>query len=171
MKDLIIFLDNNGKSSIYTGGDINGLYFCLEMIGSPNTLTTSGHHSHHFVPSSSTNIDTSTLQPVISDLHVRNNLICECSGKIVHKADAWIIRGPNFLPPILRINVNQFNTLHGDEKNEPTIEWNIQPIEYHFKSRTYPPKISPVVSDIMGRLNHQDIYNGNVENHSSEFPF
>ena len=33
-----------------------------------------------------------------------------------------------------------------------------------------PPKTSPLVSDIMGRLNHCDIDNGNIEVHSSEFP-
>ena len=38
--DLITLLDNNGKSAVYTGGDINGIYIYLEMIGAPTTLTT-----------------------------------------------------------------------------------------------------------------------------------
>ena len=62
MIDLITFLDNNGKSAVYTGGNIRGLYRYLEMIGSPTTLTTSGQRSHNFGPSYSTNNDTATLQ-------------------------------------------------------------------------------------------------------------
>ena len=42
MTDLITFLDNNGKLSIYIGRNIHGLYHYLEIIGSPTTLTTSG---------------------------------------------------------------------------------------------------------------------------------
>ena len=34
MTDLITFLDNNGKSTVYTGGDIHGIYSYLDMIGS-----------------------------------------------------------------------------------------------------------------------------------------
>ena len=33
MTDLIIFLDNNGKSAFYTGGYIHGICRYLEMIG------------------------------------------------------------------------------------------------------------------------------------------
>ena len=50
MTDIIAFLDNNGKYYVYTGGNINGIYFYLEMIGYPTTLTTSGQRSHHFGP-------------------------------------------------------------------------------------------------------------------------
>ena len=39
--DLITFLENNGRSDVYTGGDIHGIYRYLEMIGDPTTLTTS----------------------------------------------------------------------------------------------------------------------------------
>ena len=35
MTDLTTFLDNNGKYAIYKGGDINGIYDYLEMIGDP----------------------------------------------------------------------------------------------------------------------------------------
>ena len=66
--------------------------------------------------------------------------------------------------------MDQFNTLHVEEPNEPTRECNIQPPAYHFKSTTSPPKTSPVVSDIMGRLNHNAIDNGDVAVHPSEFP-
>ena len=41
MTDLITFLENNGKYAVYTGGNINGIYHYLDMIGSPTTLTTS----------------------------------------------------------------------------------------------------------------------------------
>ena len=61
MTYLIIFLDNNGKSDVYTGVNINIIYHYLEIIGSPTTLTTSGQRSNNFVPFSSTNIDTSTI--------------------------------------------------------------------------------------------------------------
>ena len=40
MTDLITFLENNGKSAVYTGRNINGIYSYLEMIGSPTALTT-----------------------------------------------------------------------------------------------------------------------------------
>ena len=52
---LITFLDNNGKSAVYTKGYIHGIWRYLEMIGAPKTLTTSGQRSHHFDPSSSSN--------------------------------------------------------------------------------------------------------------------
>ena len=50
MTDLITFIDKNGKSDVYDGGYIHGIYRYLEMIGAPTTLTTSGHRSHHFGP-------------------------------------------------------------------------------------------------------------------------
>ena len=50
MTDLITFLDKNGKSDVYEGADIHGIYRYLDMIGAPTILTTSGHHSHHFSP-------------------------------------------------------------------------------------------------------------------------
>ena len=68
MTDLITFLDKNGKSAVYTVGDINGICRYLEMIGAPTTLTTSGQSSHHFGPSSHSNNYAATLQPVISAL-------------------------------------------------------------------------------------------------------
>ena len=63
-----------------------------------------------------------------------------------------------------------FNSLHGEEPNDPPIGWNSQPPEAHFKSSIFPPKTSPVVSSIIGILNHFAIVNGNVEVHPSEFP-
>ena len=66
--------------------------------------------------------------------------------------------------------MNHFNILHGEEPNEPPIEWNNQPPAAHFKSRTSPPNTSPVFSSIMGRLNHHAINNGDVEVHPSYFP-
>ena len=41
----------------------------------------------------------------------------------------------------------------------------------HFKYRTSPPKTSPVVLAIMGRLHHHAIDNGDVEFHTSEYSF
>ena len=66
--------------------------------------------------------------------------------------------------------MNQLKTFHGDEPTDPPRDWNIQPSSFHFKSRTSPTKTSPVVSSIMGILNHHAIDNGGVEVHPSEFP-
>ena len=66
--------------------------------------------------------------------------------------------------------MNQFKKIHGEVPNEPPREWNIQIPASNFKSRTSPPKISPVVSDIMERLNPHSIESGDVEVHPSEFP-
>ena len=77
MTDLITFLDKNVKSAVYEGGDIHGIYHYLEIIGAPNTLNTSGHRYHHFGPSSSSNNDAATLQPVILALCMRQKSICE----------------------------------------------------------------------------------------------
>ena len=118
MTDIVTFLDNNRKSTVYTGGYIHGINRYLEMIGYPTTLTNSCQRSHHFIPSSSSNNDAATLQPVTATLRTRQNIICECCGIIGHKSDACIIRGPKFLPPSLRRNMDQFNALHGDEPKE-----------------------------------------------------
>ena len=77
MTDLIKFLDNNVKLAVYTGGNINGIYRYPEMIASPTTLTTSSQSIHHFVPSSSTNNDTATLQSFIADICIIQMIICE----------------------------------------------------------------------------------------------
>ena len=58
--------------------------------------------------------------------------------------------------------MNQFNALHGDEPKEPPREWNIQPPEVHFKSRSYPSRRNTVVSAIMGKLKHHAIDNGDI---------
>ena len=68
MIDPVIFLDNNIKFSIHTGGNIQGLYCYLEIIGSPTNLTSSGRRFCNFCTSSSTKNDTKTIQSVISAL-------------------------------------------------------------------------------------------------------
>ena len=150
MTDLITFVDKNGKSAVYEGGDMHSIYRYLEMIGAPTTLTTSGHRYHHFGSSLSINNDATTLQPVIAALRMRQKIMCECCGRIGHKADSCIIRGPKFLPPSLRRKMNPFNALHGDEPKEPPRECNSQPPTAHFKSRSSPSRTNPVVSAIMG---------------------
>ena len=139
------------------------------MIGAPTTPTTSGQRSHYFSPSSSRNNDAATLQQVIAAICKRQKSICECCGRIGHKADAWIISGPKLIPPSLRRKMNQFNALHGNEPKEPPREWNSQRPASHFKSRTSPSITNPVISDIIGRLNHHGIDNGDVKIHTSEF--
>ena len=69
MTDIITFLDNHGKSAVYTGGDIHNIYRYLYMIEAPTTLTTSGQRSDNFSPLSSIKNYAATLQPVIADLH------------------------------------------------------------------------------------------------------
>ena len=94
--------------------------------------------------------------------HLTDN-IYEFCGIIGNKSNACIIHGPNFLPKILRRKVNQLNALCGDEPTDPTREWNIQHHTDLLKSGTSPSKTSTVISDIMVRLNHHTIDNGDVE--------
>ena len=58
--------------------------------------------------------------------------------------------------------MNQFNSLHGDEPKEPPRECDSQPPADNFKSRSSPSRTNPVVSDIMGKLNHHAIDNGDI---------
>ena len=84
-------------------------------------------------------------------------------GIIGHKSDSCIIWGPKFLPQSIRKNMNQFNVLRGVEPTKPLIYWNPQPPEVHFKSHKYSPKHSTVVSNTLGIINHNAVYNGDVE--------
>ena len=59
--------------------------------------------------------------------------------------------------------MNQLDALHGDEKYEPPRYSNIQTAAVHFKYQTSTPKTSPMVLDIMGRINHHLVDNGDVE--------
>ena len=92
----------------------HGIYCYLETIGSSTTLNTSSQWYHNFGPSSSTDNDTETLQPVIAALCVWQKSVCKLCGRIGHKDDASTIHRPKLPPPSLKININQFNTLHGD---------------------------------------------------------
>ena len=98
---------------------------------------------------------------------MRQKSVFKCCGMIVHKSDACIIHGPKFPPPSLRRKMNYFNALNGVEPNDPPREWNSQPPADHFKYITSPTKTIPVVSAIMGILNHHAIDNGDVELHPS----
>ena len=82
------------------------------MIGASITLTSSSQRSHYF--DNSIKNDSDSLQPIISALRDRQNLICELCGKIGHKSDYCIIRCPRFIPPSLGINMKQYNTIQGD---------------------------------------------------------
>ena len=59
IKDLIAFLDKNGRGEIFAGGGIHYLYCYLEIIGAPINLTSSSWHSHYF--GHSKNNDTTSL--------------------------------------------------------------------------------------------------------------
>ena len=113
MTYLITFLDN----TICAGGNIHRLYPYLEIIISPTNLTSSGQLYYHFGTSSSTKNE-KTLQPAVAYLCVQHKVVCELCGRIGHKADACTFCGPNFLPPSPRINVNYFNTIHGNEQTD-----------------------------------------------------
>ena len=107
MTNLINFLDNNLKYTVYIVWDIHGIYCYLDIIGSPTTLTTLGQRSHHFSPSSSIKNDAETIQLVIAAIRSRQKSICEWCGRIGHKADDWIICGAKSLPKILRRRMNR----------------------------------------------------------------
>ena len=79
-------------------------------------------------------------------------------------ADSCIIRGPTFLQPSLRRNMNQFNALHSKEPNETPRERNSQP------TATSPSKTIYMVSPIMGILSNHAIDYGDVEFHNSKSP-
>ena len=66
--------------------------------------------------------------------------------------------------------MNKFNTLHDDKLIDPPRDWTSQPPSAHFKYMTSTPKTSPLISAVMGRLNHHYIDNGDVEVQPSEFP-
>ena len=101
MTYIITFLEKNRKSSVYIVGDICVIYCYLEMIGDPTTLTTSVQRSHHLSPSTYIKNDTTSLQLVIAALCTIQKSIREGCGRIGHKADAWIIRGPNYSHQVL----------------------------------------------------------------------
>ena len=67
--------------------------------------------------------------------------------------------------------MKHFNSLRGNEPTEPPRERNSQPTEVHFKYCTSPPKTSPVVWAIVGRINHRAVDNGYVEIYPSYYPF
>ena len=95
------------------------------MIGASNTLTSSSQRSHYF--DNSIKNDSDSLQPIISALRDRQNLICELCGKIGHKSDYCIIRGTKFLQLSPGIKMNQYNPIHGNEPPGLQQEWNSKP--------------------------------------------
>ena len=59
------------------------------------------------------------------------------------------------------LQLNQFIMMKWITKGPP-IEWNSQPPAACFKSRSSPSRTNPVVSAIMGKLNHHAIDNGDI---------
>ena len=70
---------------------------------------------HHIPPTMIQKISSQ----LFADLRVRQKIILEFCGRVGYKDDSYIIHSPNFLPPSLRIYMNQFNELHGDEPTNP----------------------------------------------------
>ena len=68
MTYLITLPDNNRKSTVYTGLNIHGIYFYIDIIGAPTILNTLGQRSHNFGLSYSINDDISCLRPFIAAL-------------------------------------------------------------------------------------------------------
>ena len=153
MTYLITFLENNEKYAVYTGVNNHGIYRYLYIIRAPTILTTSGQSSHNFGTYYSIKNDTVNLHSIVVDLHMWLKIICKCCGSILHYSDACIIRGPKLLQPIIRRDMNQYKSLHGDETTHPTIECNNQPPVAHLKS---------IVSSIMWILNHHKNDNGDA---------
>ena len=48
MTNLTTFFDKNEKLAVYTGVNIHGLYFYIETIGDPTTLTALGQLYNYF---------------------------------------------------------------------------------------------------------------------------
>ena len=67
------------------------------------------------------------------------------------------------------MKINWFNSIHYGEPTEPPIEWNSQPPSDNFKSHTHPTKNSPEFSDLMVRLNHHEVENGDAEVYTSYY--
>ena len=80
------------------------------------------------------------------------------------------MRGTNLLPNIIRINMNKFNGIHGEEKinHQENVTENLH--KFTSNTTTPPQKIIPVVSDIMGRLNHHGVDNSDVKVYTSNYP-
>ena len=89
-------------------------------------------------------------------------LLANYMVKIGHKADSCIICGLTLLPTIIRKNINQLKALQGEKSTEPPRYWNAQPPWVHFKYFTATTNTSPMVLDIMGRLNRHAVDNGDV---------
>ena len=100
------------------GGGINGFCCYLDIIVSPNKLTSSIQRSQPFSNYYYNNNDKYFLQTFIEALCIRQKITCECYGRIGHKADTCIICGPKFLPYIIRQNMNKLNALRGDKPAE-----------------------------------------------------
>ena len=79
-----------------------------------------------------------------------------------------------FLPPSLFRNNNQFNAVHGNTQHEPPKEWTRTSPADRLKSPTSTTRSStdkrhsPVVSDIIGKLNHYAVDNGDIEVYPSD---
>ena len=91
-------------------------------------------------------------------------------GRIEHESYARIIRFAKCLPPSLRRNMNQFNSLNGEDPNEQPKDCSIQPQAPHCKPNTSTPNTIPVVSAITRIFNHHAIDNRDVKVHTSDFP-
>ena len=87
MIDLIKLLEKM-KFGYPHRGKLHGIYNYLDMIGSPTNLTSSIYISHTFGNQYSNKNDTSSIQIVIPDLHVRQKIIFERCGRIGHKTNS-----------------------------------------------------------------------------------
>ena len=66
--------------------------------------------------------------------------------------------------------MNKFDAIHGDKPKEPANEQNRHPTTAHFKYRTSTSRTNPVISAIMGKLNHHAINNVDVKIPTSDVP-
>ena len=97
------------------------------------------------------------------------NTICGFCGILGHQDDSCIICDNKMFSLILRRNMNQFNELHGDKPDKPPSEWDNQTTPVDFKPLPSDPNTSPVVSNIMVRINNHAVDDVNVEVYPSYY--
>ena len=65
--------------------------------------------------------------------------------------------------------MNKSNALHGDEPDEPPIDWNSQTTSVILRSCISTCKTSPILLGLIGRLNHRADNNCGVYVYTSDY--
>ena len=67
-------------------------------------------------------------------------------------------------------NMNQLNALHGNKTTEPPQQWKSQTSAVHLKYHNPSTNNNPVVLAKKGRINYNDVDNGDFEVYNSDYP-